>query len=257
MCIKKYKLFFLFVLLVGIFFSINYSFSAGKEQKIIIAGNNKIVNKVEKKNDDKETNFKSKKEQYNKNDNSSAVKKKISNDDCFVKFDAEQYLNFNIDDIVYHNMYFLEDDNKFKVFYKTFMIQNDPITQQKEINKNTAENIIRQNHVKLSDQFVKLTSLMYFDDKNWHCKINNKKFDYKMRNEIHKNVSIVKVNKQSILFVLNNTTEDIINKVIDIKKHKEQYYTNFYIVSNKKKKVLMFRLFIGQTIDLETLKISG
>lgn len=249
---RLYKLFFFLVFFIGV---IEYiccnSFSKERENRVIKIDNNK-VSQQEKKNV-----LSPQKEKKNDTNNLSFTKIESNNADCFIKFENDKYLNPNIDGISYYDLHILEDENKFKICYKTFMIQNDPITKQKEINKNEAEYVIKQNNVKLSTQLVKLTSLVYFDDKHWNCKINNKTFNYNTQNTVHKNVSIVKVNKQSILFVLNNTTEDIINKVVDIKKKKKQYYTNFYIVSNGGKKVFMFRLFTGQTIDLQTLKISG
>ncbi len=243
MLVKRfYKLFsFIVVLFSVVCFICCNSFSDEKETKIITNDNNRALQKEKKNN----------------TSSSSSITERMNNSDCFIKFENDKYLNLDIDSIEYYDAGILEDKNKFKFCYKTFMVQNDPITKQKEINKNEAENIIKQNNLKISTQFVKLTSLVYFDDKHWDCKINNKTFNYKTQNEVHKNVSIVKVNKQSILFVLNNTTEDIINKIIDIKKKKKKYHTNFYIVSNGGKKVFMFRLFIGQTIDLQTLKISG
>ena len=55
---------------------------------------------------------------------------------------------------------------------------------------------------------------------------------------------------------MNETNEDILKKIKDIQKEKKPYYTNFYIIKHNTKRVVMFRLFTGQSINLETMQIE-
>jgi hypothetical protein len=102
-----------------------------------------------------------------------------------------------------------------------------------------------------------LMSLVYFNDRHWKCSIDGKKVDNLTKNNAHKKASIVKVNKGSILFVLNVTDKDNVALVSKIIAEKKQNYGQYQIIKSGTKKIVMFRLFIGQKIDFNTMEISS
>ena len=189
------------------------------------------------------------------NDNTNNSSNSIKTGSNFsVDFDMIGQMNFDIDDIQYYKWFLVESNDEYDFMYNKFLEQNDPVKKKQLEEQINNKNL--SSKAKSSDYNISLTNLTYFNIKNWSCRINNKDITYKNQENCHKNVSIVKVNKQSVLFVMNETNEDILKKIKDIQKEKKPYYTNFYIIKHNTKRVAMFRLFTGQSINLETMQIE-
>ena len=140
-------------------------------------------------------------------------------------------------------------DDEYQALYNKFIQQNIRDARQ-------GMRDIQDNDDYIEEVNLKLSSLYYYDDNNWGCKINNRFVKKSNQNDAHNDVSIVKVNKDSILFVLNRTKEDDIEKIRKLKKSNYQYRSDYYIVKNGKTQSVMFRLHIGQSINLKSFKIK-
>ena len=167
-----------------------------------------------------------------------------------ITFQINRALNVDFNDIkVDDGIGFLHSDDEYQALYNKFIQQNIRDAQQRMRD-------IQDNDDYIKEMNLKLSSLYYYDDNNWGCKINNRFIKKSNQNGAHNNVSIVKVNKDSILFVLNRTKEDDIEKIRKLKKSNYQYRSDYYIVKNGKTQSVMFRLHIGQSINLKSFKIK-
>ena len=167
-----------------------------------------------------------------------------------ITFQINRALNVNFNDIkIYDGIGFLHSDDEYQALYNKFIQQNIRDARQ-------GMRDIQDNDDYIKEVNLKLSSLYYYDDNNWGCKINNRFIKKSNQNDAHNNVSIVKVNKDSILFVLNRTKEDDIEKIRKLKKSNYQYRSDYYIVKNGKTQSVMFRLHIGQSINLKSFKIK-
>ena len=177
-------------------------------------------------------------------------------DKLFIPFNQDDKIN-SIDDIKYaEHPWLIENVAKLNILKKHYVIQNDDELRKRyemEILSKEEERA-RLNRVENS---MLLMSLVYFNDKYWKCSIDGKKVDNLTKNEAHKKASIVKVNKRSILFVLNVTDKDNVALVSKIIAEKKQNYGQYQIIKSGTKKIVMFRLFIGQKIDFDTMEISS
>ena len=167
-----------------------------------------------------------------------------------ITFQINRALNVDFNDIkVADGIGFLHSDDEYQALYNKFVQQNIRDERQKMRD-------IQDNDDYIKEMNLKLSSLYYYDDNNWGCKINNRFIKKSNQNDAHNNVSIVKVNKDSILFVLNRTKEDDIEKIRKLKKSNYQYRSDYYIVKSGKTQSVMFRLHIGQSINLKSFKIK-
>ena len=169
-----------------------------------------------------------------------------------ITFQINRALNVDFNDIkVDDGIGFLHSDDEYQALYNMFVNQNIKLNTRQRMQdmQDDEDGYIKEMNLKLS-------SLYYYDDNNWGCKINNRFIKKSNQNDAHNNVSIVKVNKDSILFVLNRTKEDDIEKIRKLKKSNYQYRSDYYIVKNGKTQSVMFRLHIGQSINLKSFKIK-
>lgn len=174
----------------------------------------------------------------------------------FIPFNQDDKIS-SIDAIKYaEHPWLIENVAKLNILKKHYVIQSDDELRKKyemEI-LSMEEERVRANRAENS---MLLMSLVYFNDRHWKCSIDGKKVDNLTKNNAHKKASIVKVNKGSILFVLNVTDKDNVALVSKIIAEKKQNYGQYQIIKSGTKKIVMFRLFIGQKIDFNTMEISS
>ena len=171
-----------------------------------------------------------------------------------IKFQLNEALNSDFHDIrIDDGIEFLHSDNEYQTLYDKFVKQNVKIDNTKKT-RNMQDDEDDEDMIK--ETKLKLSSLYYYNDDNWGCKINNRFIKKSNQNEAHSGVSIVKVNKDSILFVLNKTKEKDIENVRKLKKAKYRYNNDYYIVKNGNVQYIMFRLHIGQSINLKNFHIK-
>ena len=184
-------------------------------------------------------------------DKNNKISDTAANDDRVVVFNIVDALNIKFDDVNFKKgIGLLHNDDEYRILYDKFMQQNDK-------SNNTANNepggVVPAAAFDQS-RIIKLSSLYYYDKDSWGCKVNNKFINRGNQNEVHDDVSIVKVNRDNILFILNTTSDEDVGNVRKLKKSK--YVDNYYIVKNGGKRSIMFRLYIGQSIDLTNLQIK-
>ena len=169
-----------------------------------------------------------------------------------ITFQINRALNVDFNDIkVDDGIGFLHSDDEYQALYNMFVNQNIKLNTRQRMQdmQDDEDGYIKEMNLKLS-------SLYYYDDNNWGCKINNRFIKKSNQNEAHSNVSIVKVNKDNILFILNRTKADDIEKIRKLKKSNYKYRSDYYIVKNGKTQSVMFRLYIGQSINLKSFQIQ-
>ena len=167
-----------------------------------------------------------------------------------IVFQIDRALNIDFNDVkIEHGVELLHSDDEYQALYDGFLQQNGMNVRQNTIGKQD------DGHIADKEMNLKLSSLYYYNDNNWGCTVNNRFIKKSNQDEVHSNVSIVKVNKDNILFVLNETKEDDIVKIRQLKNSNYRYRSAYYIVKNGKIKSLMFRLYTGQSINLKSFKI--
>ena len=169
-----------------------------------------------------------------------------------ITFQINRALNVDFNDIkVDDGIGFLHSDDEYQALYNMFVNQNIKLNTRQKMQdmQDDEDDYIKEMNLKLS-------SLYYYNDNNWGCKINNRFIKKSNQNEAHSNVSIVKVNKDNILFILNRTKADDIEKIRKLKKSNYKYRSDYYIVKNGKTQSVMFRLYIGQSINLKSFRIQ-
>lgn len=168
-----------------------------------------------------------------------------------ITFQINEALNINFDDIKLKDVVeLLHENDEYQALRDGFAQQNLDRRKKTTLTQEDGEGDY------IEDAILKLSSLYYYNDNNWGCKINDKFIKKSNQNNVNSNVSIVKINKDSILFVLNKTKEKDIEKIRKLKKTKYKYSSDYYIVKNGTTKSLMFRLYIGQSIDLNSFEIK-
>lgn len=169
-----------------------------------------------------------------------------------ITFQINRALNVDFNDIkVDDGIGFLHSDDEYQALHNMFVNQNIKLNTKQRMQdmQDDEDDYIKEMNLKLS-------SLYYYNDNNWGCKINNRFIKKSNQNEAHSNVSIVKVNKDNILFILNRTKADDIEKIRKLKKSNYKYRSDYYIVKNGKTQSVMFRLYIGQSINLKSFQIQ-
>ena len=236
--------------------------------EIISTRENKDKNKSEQDNNEaKNYDLAENKEENKTKQENKDIKKNNKNvfDKLYTIFDFKKAMDFDYNKVKYFNYGFLENVEERKIIKqmveKTYKEQ-EQIEKKKEIKKkisdfnkesnNKKKVIIRENNI------LQVYSLVYFNENDWKCKINNKVINNDNLYDIFNNkVSILNINKGSITFMLRRTDSKTIKIVKNIQENKSSYYYNYYIINEKGKDYVVFKLFIGQKIDLNTMKISG
>ena len=168
-----------------------------------------------------------------------------------IHFKIQSALNIKFNDMKPEDeIELLHSNDEYQELYNKFLQQNIRADARKKL----AE--IQEDDDYTKDVNLKLLSLYYYNDNDWGCKINNRFIKKSNQNDAHGNVSIVKVNKDSVLFVLNKTKEDDIVKIKKLKQSNYKYSSDYYIVKNGNMKSVMFRLHIGQSINLKSFQIK-
>lgn len=169
-------------------------------------------------------------------------------DKMFENFNLARSINFVLDKVRFENFHFIETDNDLILLRQALLAQEIEEHQKKVKNAKGKQ---------ISFNSIKLNSLLYFGPNNWKMKINGELIKPETKNNAHSSVVVVSVNKSSVAFMLKNSTATLIQKVKDIKEKKYPYYQNYHIITRGGQQYIMFKLFIGQMIDLDSLLFSG
>lgn len=216
-------------------------------------------------NEDDDKQDKSKNEKSKKVDNKKTNKKEkkdnilINIDKLFTRFDKKKALDFDYNKITYNNFMLLENVEELKEIKQAIKNQNDVnFMKKKEIENRNKNNLSSQAiFEKPIENVLRISSLVYFNDKDWRARVNGVYVNSQNKDTVSlKDVSVVKTNKISMIFLLKKPN-DKIKEVREIQKKGGSYNQNYYIVQEGKDTYIAFKLFIGQKINLDTMKITG
>ena len=231
-------------------------------QKIINKRSSNNVNKNKKTNTISETkantNNNEKDEKKTYNDLLSLIDNgRLGINNLFIDFDANKTLDFNYNDVEFHNFAFLEDNEEIEIIKRILAEQQNP-DLKKILNKDgIQQNIIfDQNFNKKPEHSLKISSLVFFNRKKWNAKINNNLVNQASKKTFFE-AKIATVNKTNIVFLIQNPSKKIIEKVRLIKDENLSYSNSYYVIKRGNKTQIAFKLYVGQKIDLDTMKIVG
>ena len=184
---------------------------------------------------------------------------KINN--LFTIIDQESILNIDYSSIKFDNFGFLENEEELNIIKHTLKEQQDPelrrIHEEKDRLKQEIKSKIKNFNTPI-ERSLKIYSLVFLDENNWEAKINHEIFNNKNKNKKTLfDTGIVKVDNNSITFLVKKTDDLMVKKVQLIKKRKLPYSNNYYLVKKGKKTYVAFKLFNGQKIKLDTMIIIG
>ena len=199
--------------------------------------------------------------------------KKRSNT-LFTIFDKNKALKFNYNSATGESYSFLENAEELKVIKQIIAEQLDPEIKKKRIEEqrkkesmqaeleaikaNTSTIIEKKQEGGKIKRILSLKSLVYFNDKDWIVRVNKQIIPYKDKDNLKNDVvSILKVDKTSVVFVMNATDELLVKKVNDLISKNVPYKNSYFVIRQKHKTYVAFKLYIGQRIDLNTMKIGG
>ena len=176
-------------------------------------------------------------------------------------FNIERALNYNYNSIKYNNFEFLENANEFKIIRQAVKEQKNPELKKKkdeeEAKKKSLAEAIKKGKIKPEFNGMHLTSLLFFSPEEWTCRIDGQVIKSENRNKRGSRYSIVKVNKTSIVFVLKKTTKKMIKQVEKIVEDRYPYYQNYFTTEENGQTHIGFKLFVGQKINFDTMRITG
>lgn len=185
----------------------------------------------------------------------------IGMDNLFTKIDQDSILNIDYNNVKFDNFNFLENEEELDIIKHILKEQQDPelrkISEEKDRLKQEIRSKIKNLNTPI-ERSLKVYSLVFFNENNWEAKIN-----YEIFNNNNKNkktlfdTGIVKVDDNSIIFLVKKTDDLMVKKVKLIKKNKLPYSNNYYLIKKGKKTYVAFKLFNGQKIKLDTMTIIG
>ena len=191
------------------------------------------------------------------------IVEEVNVDKLFTIFEIKKALDFDYNKIKGENFSLLENAEELKTIKQVIKEQHDPVIKMK---REREEKIKKENEQKMQsykdivkpvENTLYISSLFYLSDNAWRTRINRKKITNKEKDKtLINNTSIVKVNKTSIIFLLQKPNT-LVDKVKKIKESKVSYSNNYYLVADGKDIYIAFKLFIGQKINLDTMVITG
>ena len=225
---------------------------------------------IKRKDDIKKVLLELRKDNADKKETHNAQKddqsKKITGIDfekLFTTFNAKQALNYDYHSAKFNNFGFLENAGEIKLIKQTIIEQKNPELKKEREEKERQATLLQSQkqavkealRITIGGEKMRVASLVYFDDNNWRARVGRKVIS--SQDKTLSNAAVVKVNKTSIAFLLKKTSQQLVERVKKIRKEGGSYSHNYYLIPDGKKTYIAFKLFIGQTIDLDTLKISG
>ena len=178
----------------------------------------------------------------------------------FVNFDKSKILDFDYNMTTYNNLSLIENDEELKWIKQTIMEYRDPILKRKResLERYSTSSDDSSWTAQTIEKSIHVSSLVYFNKNDWSVTINGKKITNNTKGDyIFFEAKVVKVNKTSVVFLLTNAEEKITKKVRLIQNNKSSYGQNYYLMHEGGKTYVAFKLFIGQKINLDTMKITG
>jgi len=172
----------------------------------------------------------------------------------FTDFDKQKAQDVDYNNAKYRNPGFIEDEDEIYNIKDT--LKGYDLLSDEEVEKLKKDKTEKKNEAHISN-WMKIYYLFYNSPNDWKCKINNHIITNETEQKLTDNTTILRVNKNSIIFLLNTISDTYLENINRFKEKKYAYSENYHIFTDiDGKKYIVFKLYAGQKIDLDTMQIS-
>ena len=174
--------------------------------------------------------------------------------ELFTNFDKQKAQDVDYNNAKYRNPGFIEDEDEIYNIKDT--LKGYDLLSDEEIEKLKKDKSEKKNEAHISN-WMKIYYLFYNGPNDWKCKINNNIITNETEQKLTDNTTILRVNKNSIIFLLNTISDTYLENIKRFKEKKYAYSENYHIFTDiDGKQYVVFKLYAGQKIDLDTMQIS-
>ena len=174
--------------------------------------------------------------------------------ELFTDFDKKKAQDIDYNNTKYRNPGFIEDEDEIYNIKDT--LKGYDVLSDEEIEKLKKDKTEKKNEVAVAN-WMKIYYLFYNGPNDWKCKINNHIITNETEQKLTDNTTILKVNKNSIIFLLNTISDAYLENIKRFKEKRYAYAENYHIFTDiDGKQYIVFKLYAGQKIDLDTMQIS-
>ena len=172
----------------------------------------------------------------------------------FTDFDKQKAQNVDYNNAKYRNPGFIEDEDEIYNIKDT--LRGYDLLSDEEIEKLKKDKSEKKKDVAVVN-WMKIYYLFYNGPNDWKCKIDNNIITNETEQKLTDNTTILKVNKNNIIFLLNTISDTYLENIKHFKENKYAYADNYHIFTDiDGKKYIVFKLYAGQKINLDTMQIS-
>ena len=172
----------------------------------------------------------------------------------FTDFDKQKAQDVDYNNAKYRNPGFIEDEDEIYNIKDT--LRGYDLLSDEEIEKIKKDKTEKKKDVTVAN-WMKIYYLFYNGPNDWKCKINNNIITNDTEQKLTDNATILKVNKNSIIFLLNTISNTYLENIKHFKENKYAYADNYHIFTDVDgKRYVVFKLYAGQKINLDTMQIS-
>ena len=172
----------------------------------------------------------------------------------FTEFDKQKAQNIDYNNAKYKNPGFIEDDDEIYNIKDT--LKGYDLLSDEEVEKLKKDKSEKKKDVAIAN-WMKIYYLFYNGPNDWKCKINNNIITNDTEQKLTDDTTILKVNKNSIIFLLNTISNTYLENIKHFKDNKYAYADNYHIFTDVDgKRYVVFKLYAGQKINLDTMTIS-
>lgn len=174
--------------------------------------------------------------------------------ELFTDFDKKKTQNIDYNNTKYKNPGFIEDEDEIYNIKDT--LRSYDVLSDEEVEKLKKDKSEKKKDVAVAN-WMKIYYLFYNGPDDWKCKINNNIVTNETEQKLTDDTTILKVNKNSIIFLLNTISDAYLENIKLFKERKYAYADNYHIFTDVDgKQYVVFKLYAGQKIDLDTMQIS-
>ena len=174
--------------------------------------------------------------------------------ELFTNFDKQKVSNTDYNNVQFKNPGFIEDEDEIYNIKDT--LKGYDALSDEEIERLKKDKSEKKNDVAAAN-WMKIYYLFYNGPNDWKCKINNNIVTNETEQKLTDNTTILKVNKNSIIFLLNTISDAYLENIKQFKEKRYAYADNYHIFTDiDGKKYVVFKLYAGQKINLDTMQIS-